>query len=329
MEKLVKQILNHYQRTKPTWSEDWLLKLVSIFFAVFLWYFVTGEDRVDMNVQVPVEIVNLPRNLVISNQFKSELEVTVSGPRGMIRNISQDEITRTIDLSDVTPGNVVIPNNLDSVAFPHGIQALRVQPKQIILLIDQMIQKDVPIKLVTTGKLNKDYQLDEITLEPNKMPISGPEAIIGKDKNIRTIPISLNNLTGNTIKQVSLDLRPEVSNLIGEPVVTARLNISEKMIDQEIFKIPIMVNGLAPDQAAFLFPVKVKIKYRMPKKMTRSNVPYKDMFSAEVFVDSLPDGSHNLMVETMAAPKIIIKEVVPKTIKVNITTKNSDQENID
>lgn len=322
MEKLAKQILTHYQKNKPTWSEDWLLKLVSLFFAIFLWYFVTGEDRVDMNVQVPVEIVNLPRSLVISNQFKNQLEVTVSGPRGMIRKISQQEITRTIDLSDATPGNVVIPNDLDSIKFPHGIQALRIQPKQIILLLDRMIHKEMPIKLVTTGKLPRDYELEEIILEPKALTISGPDAVIGNQQSIQTMPISLSDLTDNTIKQVSLDLRPEISNLIGEPVVTAKLKITEKVIHQDIFKIPIMVNGLASDQTAYLYPEKVKIRATIPQRVARGNTPYKELFTVAINVDSLLDGTHELPVEAKAFQKVIIEEVVPQTVKVEITIKD-------
>ena len=83
MEKLVHKIIEKVATIRR--PKNWVLKLVSLLFALFLWYFVVGEDKVDMNVTIPVEIVNLPRNLVISNQFKAQLDVTVSGPRGMIK----------------------------------------------------------------------------------------------------------------------------------------------------------------------------------------------------------------------------------------------------
>ena len=71
MEKLVRQI-NEYLTSIPR-PKNWVLKLLSFFFALFLWYFVVGEDKVDMNVTLPFELVNLPRDLVISNQFKKQL----------------------------------------------------------------------------------------------------------------------------------------------------------------------------------------------------------------------------------------------------------------
>ena len=78
MEKLVKQILNHYTHPRKwRWPNNWGLKLLSLLFAIFLWYFVVGEDKVDIKVFIPIEIVNLPRDLVISNEYKKQLDVTI------------------------------------------------------------------------------------------------------------------------------------------------------------------------------------------------------------------------------------------------------------
>ena len=98
MEKLVRQIIDTVISVPR--PKNWALMLLSFFFALFLWYFVVGEDKVDMNVTIPVEIVNLPRDLVISNQFKKQLEVTISGQRSLIRALTEQHISRSIDLSD-------------------------------------------------------------------------------------------------------------------------------------------------------------------------------------------------------------------------------------
>jgi YbbR domain-containing protein len=137
-----------------------MLKVLSLFFALFLWYFVVGEDKVDMNVTIPVEIVNLPRDLVVSNQFKKQLEVTVSGQRSLIRGMADQHISRTIDLSKAAPGTVVIQNNLDSISLPRGLSILRVQPPTITLLLDRLIQKELPIKPILVGKVQNGFSLN-------------------------------------------------------------------------------------------------------------------------------------------------------------------------
>ena len=79
-------------------KKDWLLKFASLCLAAVLWYYVGGEDRVDKNVIIPIEIINLPRDLVISSQFKKTIEVTVSGPRSLILDLSSGGVTRQVDL---------------------------------------------------------------------------------------------------------------------------------------------------------------------------------------------------------------------------------------
>ncbi len=321
MEKLVKQILTRYPGPKLSWPKDWAIKLASLFFAVFLWYFVTGEDRVDMNIQVPIEIVNLPRELVISNQFKTKVEVTVSGPRGMIRRFSRQEISRTIDLSDASPGNVVVKNDPDSVSFPHGIRVLRIQPSQIILLLDRLIHLEVPIKYVTKGAPAKNYELTDITLEPASLTLSGPEAVLGKTRIIKTHPIVLTGMKDSTIKQLSLNLSPEISELIGEPIVTAHVEIREKIVEQELWKIPITVNGLQPNQSATLSPTKVKVRARLPITMLNGREPPKTLFQAAINIESLEEGEYNLPIEVTPPPKATVELVAPATAKVTIRTK--------
>ena len=177
MEKLVRQIIDNL--TSVPRPKNWALMLLSFFFALFLWYFVVGEDKVDMNVTIPVEIVNLPRDLVISNQFKKQLEVTISGQRSLIRALTEQHISRSIDLSDATPGTVVKQNQPDSIKLPRGLSILRIQPPTLTLLLDQLIQKELSIKPILVGKVDKDYMLGSVIPDPPTLEISGPQAVLG------------------------------------------------------------------------------------------------------------------------------------------------------
>jgi len=42
----------------------WVLKLLSLIIGASLWYFVVGEDQIDITINVPIEVHNLPANLV-------------------------------------------------------------------------------------------------------------------------------------------------------------------------------------------------------------------------------------------------------------------------
>jgi len=307
-----------YTPPKLSWPKDWFMKLISLLFAIFLWYFVSSEDRVDMNVQIPVEIVNLPRDLIISNQYKTMLDVTVSGPRGLIRKISQG-ISRSVDLSKATPGNTVIANEVDSVPVPRGISVLRINPTHITLVLDRLIKKNLPVKAATQGKLPEEYELAAITMEPGNLEIAGPQNILGRETALQTIPIDLSDLTSSAKKQVALDLRPEVADLIGDPMVSANIEIKDKMIEKDVNKIEITPTGLLQDKTAKVSPSRLSVKVLMPMILAKKqSKKLDDLFTATINLEGLSPGSHEVKPMVKAPPEVTIQEISPETVTVEV-----------
>ena len=317
---------------KLSWPKDWFIKLISLLFAVFLWYFVSSEDQVDMNVQVPVEIVNLPRDLVISNQYKSTLDVTISGPRGLIRKVSQG-VSRSIDLSKATPGTTVVANDLDSISVPRGISILRINPTHITLRLDRLIKKELAIRPITHGKPPDDLELAAITMKPEVIEVSGPQSILAREQNLQTEPIDISGLKASTTKQTTLALNPELADLIGDPVVSAQIEIKDKLTDRDIGKIDIAPVGLSLNQTVKITPGKLEVKTMMPTIMARKpNKELKGLFTANVNLEGLPPGSHEVKPTVTVKPsdplppgvtlqqvnEVGIQQTSPETVTVEI-----------
>jgi YbbR domain-containing protein len=319
MEKLAKQILGDRKGDiARAWTKNWILKLLSLCFAVFLWYFVVGEDKVDMTVYIPIEMVNLPRDLIISNQVKRQLEVTVSGPRGLIRGITGQHITRSVDLSGATPGTMVVRNEPESVAFPRGVQVLRIQPTHIIFLLDRLIQKELTINPIIENAPPDNYEVASIQLDPSTITITGPQAVIGKEEVLLTNPIDVGGLTGPTIKQVALDLKPAVADLIGEPVITARINIREKSVERRVAGLPVVIDNIDPQVKYQIHPQAINIRAELPVGLVKNTADLKSLFLARVSLAGLAPGTHELQVLVRATHQAKILEVTPETVRVTI-----------
>lgn len=320
MEKLVRQIVENIS-TFPR-PKNWVLKLLSLLFALFLWYFVVGEDKVDMNVTIPVEIVNLPRELVISNQFKKQLEVTVSGQRSLIRGMADQHISRTIDLSKAIPGTVVIQNHPDSISLPRGLSILRVQPPTVTLLLDRLVQKEFSIKPVLTGKVHPDFKLDSVTVEPATLEISGPQSILAQESVLNTSPVDINGLNQSAVKQASLALTSEIADLIGEPVVAVRLNINELINEMEFNDIQIdldLDNGRQTDTIYQLIPPTVNVTAEVPQSQGSKPGNLKNLFKVSISPGTLKPGSSRLGVAVEPPPKVKILSVSPESVILKIT----------
>ncbi|MBA3013802.1 MAG: YbbR-like domain-containing protein [Proteobacteria bacterium] len=307
-----------YTPPKLSWPKDWFIKLLSLLFALFLWYFVSSEDRVDINVQIPVEIVNLPRDLIISNQYKTSLDITVSGPRGLIRKISPG-ITRSIDLSKATPGNMVIANEPDSISVPRGVTVLRITPTHITLSLDRLIKKTLAIKPISHGKLPEEYELKAITIQPETLDVTGPQDILGDETIIQTNPIDLSDITASTSKQISLDLKPEVAELIGASAVSAHIEINDKLIEKDLARIEISPTGLTPNLTAKLVPSRLNIRVLIPMVMAKKqSKTLGDLFSATVNLQDLPAGNHDIKPVINGPPEVTIQKISPESVGVMI-----------
>jgi len=186
------------------WPNNWGLKIISLIFAILIWYFVVGEDKVDTTIYIPVEIVNLPRDMVIANQFKKQVEATISGPRGLISGINRQRITRTINLAKATPGTMVIRNEPETIQFPRGIIVSRIQPTHITLVIDELLEKELPVQGRVTGEPAPGYELAGVLFEPQTIRISGPRAIIGNEKILTTTPVDVSEMKNSASLQTHL-----------------------------------------------------------------------------------------------------------------------------
>ncbi len=258
-------------------AKEWFLMVVSLVLASFLWNFVSGERTVDKNVMIPVEVINLPRDLVISNQFKKEIEVTVNGPRSLILELETKQITRQIDLSKAVPGTTVITNDVDSIPMRRGVTVLRVQPSTIILSLDKLIQKKFTVNPVTTGQPSPGYILKRLQMDPEVITITGPETVLSRYEVLRTRVINLNGLKKSIQQQVPLDLEPAIVDLIGETTITAEITVALETVQKE-YKVKLVEPATSGDTVI----EQVHVIANVPKLLLDNKTNVASLLSARV-----------------------------------------------
>ena len=294
-------------------SKEWLLKLVSIFLAVLLWYYVGGEDTVDKSVMIPIEIINLPRDLVISNQFKKEIEVTVSGPRSLILDMANRAVTRQIDLSAAVPGTMVIENSNRHIPVPRGITVQRVQPSSLILSLDKLIQKAFPVTAKTSGQVADGYYLKSLKTDPDVITITGPSTILKAEEDLKTKVIDIEGIKESTQQQVPLDLDPAIVELIGETSVTADLVIGLETHTKTLtgVKVHVVIDGVLRK----VMPATVKVVANIPSLLLDRESDLEKLLSVTAMQSN---GEGTLKVTVIPRPDvelpIEILAIIPSTV---------------
>lgn len=288
-----------FKNLQKLWSKEWLLKFISLCLAILLWYYVGGEDAVDKNVLVPIEIINMPKDLIISNKFKKEIDVTVRGPRSLILDMGKREFARQVDLSDATPGTRVITIDNKSIPVSRGVQVLRVQPSSLILSLDKLIQKKFTVTPVVTGRVAPDYALKDLRIAPDTITITGPQTVLSQVESLKTTAINISGLTKSVQQQIPLDLEPAIVDLIGETSITADIIVGLEMVEKTITNVPVKV--VVDGNIQQVVPEEVKVTLKIPRMLLKKDVDVKSLLS--VTAAAIP-GSEDMKVQVVPAKDV-------------------------
>jgi YbbR domain-containing protein len=108
-----------------------LIKIVSLVFAVILWFYVNSKGVVEMDIAVPLELRNLPLNLTITGDVMDEVNVRVKSRERILRDMAEGRIHAVLDLAGAHAGENVYLLDAAAVERPEGVQIERISPRRI------------------------------------------------------------------------------------------------------------------------------------------------------------------------------------------------------
>jgi YbbR domain-containing protein len=187
--------------------KDWVPKLLSLGFALLLWFFVVGQEKAEVSVPILLELLNIPAGLVIANDIPSNIDARVYGPRSMIRAMATKGVLRVIDLKDATPGKINVQISPGSLSLPGAVRALSIQPSNVEIVLEPLVLSDFPVKPVLKGIVAKYHKVLGTDVYPPRVVLSGPESVIKAMKEVRTFPVDIEGASDNITREVGLDLQ--------------------------------------------------------------------------------------------------------------------------
>lgn len=182
------------------------LKLVSLVIAVVLWFVVLGSRNVEVTKEVPVEIIT-PADLVVANEVPDKVAFRLSGPKAFLRNIvNRKEDPIRVNLSTAKAGLVTYRFFSDNIQIPIGVKVLSINPTAIIVKLEYVKRKEVPVRLITRGEVPEGYRLSRLELARNTIKLRGAESRIDQVVEAPTVPIDLTQFKESGERDVAIDL---------------------------------------------------------------------------------------------------------------------------
>lgn len=184
--------------------ENWILKLISLAFALVLWFFVMGESRTEVTHIVPLEYKNLPQGLMIASEVPTSVSIRISGPRSLQMNISPGDISLGVDLKDLSAGVTSFKRLEESLNIPSGLKITRISPSFVDVKLEHVRDRDVPVRVVLTGEPAAGFIVKSSQAKPKAVTVSGAESELKGVSEVVTEGVDLTNVQESFSQTVAI-----------------------------------------------------------------------------------------------------------------------------
>ena len=222
------------------------LKVLAVLFSIIIWIIVVNIDDPVKSVQfndIPVQIVN---ELTLTDkgqvyeivEGQEKVDVTVSGRRSVIEDLSKDNINVVADMKELGDGNK-LHLKVTSNKYSGDIDTMRPDSDTIELNIEELKKIQKTIQVETIGEPAEHYIEGDYTISLNRVNIEGPKSVIDLIQSARvsidvegatnsvsaSVPIILYDAMGNRVDSSRIKMNLENINVSQEILFTKSLNI--------------------------------------------------------------------------------------------------------
>lgn len=162
-------------------DEGWLI-LLSLFLALVVWIVALQEENPikqdEFPPSIPVQVLNQPEGTTFFPRFEASVKVTIRAPRSSWDKLSADRFTASIDLAGQTTGDHEV--NVKVACADKNVRIVAFSPETVSISLRKEISRQVPVQIRYLGSVALGYEMkiDQTTIEPDMVLVTGPEPIV-------------------------------------------------------------------------------------------------------------------------------------------------------
>jgi hypothetical protein len=107
-----------------------LLKVLALAISFMLWVTYTSEPPAEVGFQVPLEFINMSRQMEISGEVPTLIHVRVRGRSSLLRRMTTSDLRLSLDMTDRKEGDSLIKLSPEMVVAPYGATIVGLSPDE-------------------------------------------------------------------------------------------------------------------------------------------------------------------------------------------------------
>jgi YbbR domain-containing protein len=289
------------------------LRLLSLGIATGLWFFVnTGQRNAFDELNIPISYRRLPAGLVIVNHPADFVKIQVNGPRTLLSLLNPERLAVKLDLSGIGSGQASYKINPTMFTVPRGTTVTNVSPSEVILDVDQVVQRDIPVHVDVDGKPANGYDLTGVEAKPATVMAIGPSRDVNTVAQITTEPLDIGGANSDLERLVDLE-NPNPSVALTAMQVDVKAHVTEKISDREFRSVNVQVRD--SDYKFNIAPNHTTVTIRGPVLKLQGLDP-----NSLAYVDAkeLTPGSHEVPVQLELPDGMQVVRQSPEKVRLRL-----------
>lgn len=308
-------------------TDKWAAKLVCLVLAVFLYILHQTTLIQKKTIVVPLNVIE-EGNCTYVGHLEKNVSIVVRATQEDISSIQPSEITASINLNSYTKTGVCeVPVNITLSERLLALDPLeiKVKPEKVSVDIQERVIKFVEVKPSIVDKVAYGYKIENITCNPPYVEIFGPKSIVDEIDEIKTKRITVSNASQSFTAETSYYDFNKMIDVPFKGPYKVTVAIVPETIEKIVNDITIVPENLPEglEVKNIISPVSVKLegnllyleKYVIPEKA----------FTVNLSNISEP-GIYDLPVIGKVNNNVVIKGIIPETVPVTVTRKETDFE---
>lgn len=170
---------------------NWQYRVLALLLALVCWYMVSGQEKVETWLEVPLEFVNLPQQVEITSGLVNKIQVRIRGTSNQVRSLNAARLAYKLDLGKIQPGTNVIPLVPESMTVTSAVEVVEISPTRLELIAEVTVSKKVPVSLDWSGMPGEDMRVRNATVIPDQITITGFASALEAVDKIPTVRIQV------------------------------------------------------------------------------------------------------------------------------------------
>lgn len=197
---------------------NFFAKIVCLLLAMGIWLYVgTGQAKIDtFPGRIPLDFVNVQDGLVATSEVEN-VSIKIVADGTIWQSLGSGSFTATVDLANLNEGTYELPVKVTSQA---AVQIVEINPQKVLVRLEKMTKKEVPVNLVVEGKPAQGLVVGDWKIKPDRVEVAGASSVIAKIFEA-TAKLNLNGENSTVqkmVKLVALDANGnEIRNLVFQP----------------------------------------------------------------------------------------------------------------